>query len=183
MIYVFLLGAEGGLEGAGAAGLQALMGSALKLDVLYAALLTELSLGGAATLGIDDEDVGLDEVERGKEVDDSPTLVDIGFLDGLDVLDHEEALFLGKHGLAVLILQVGGIGTDTYIELAKLRGLLEELYMTAMKKVIATRNEDFFHIIFSTIHFTIYLTSSSLTHGPEGRHNPFLKRSSLTPLT
>lgn len=133
-----LLSAEGSLEGAGAAGFQAGMGGALELDVLDAALLAELTLSVAAALGIDDEDVGLDDIECGEEVDDSPTLVDIGFLDGLDVLDHEEALFLREHGLAVLVLEVGGIGADAYIELAKLRSLLEELYMTAMKKVIAT---------------------------------------------
>ena len=96
------------------------MGGALKLDILDAALLAELTLGVAASLGIDNEDVGLDEVQGGKEVDDSPTLVDIGFLNGLDVLDHEEALFLGEHGLAVLILQVGGIGADADIEVSKL---------------------------------------------------------------
>jgi hypothetical protein len=96
------------------------MGGALKLDILDAALLAELTLDVAAALGIDNEDVGLDEVQGRKEVDDSPTLVDIGFLDGLDVLDHEEALFLGEHGLAVLILEVGGIGTYAYIELTKL---------------------------------------------------------------
>ena len=120
LLAVGLLGAEGGFQRTGAAGLQALMGCALELDVLYAALLAELALGGAASLGIDDEDVGLDEVERGKEVDDSPTLVDIGFLDGLDILDHEEALLLGEHGLAMLILEVGGIGAYTDVQLSKL---------------------------------------------------------------
>ena len=120
LLAIGFLAAEGCLEGAGAAGLQACMGGALELDVLDAALLAELTLGVAAALGIDNEDVGLDEVQGGEEVDDSPTLVDIGFLDGLDVLDHEEALFLGEHGLAVLVLKVGGIGTDAYIELTKL---------------------------------------------------------------
>ena len=120
LLAIGLLGAEGCLEGAGAAGLQACMGGALELDVLDTALLAELTLGVAAALGIDDEDVGLDEVQGGEEVDDSPTLVDIGFLDGLDVLNHEQALFLGEHGLAVLVLKVGGIGTDAYIELTKL---------------------------------------------------------------
>ena len=114
------------------------MGGALKLDILYSALGTELTLGVAASLGIDDEDVGLDEVQGGEEVDDTTALVDIGFLDGLDILDHEQTLFLREHGLTVLVLQIGGIGTDTYIELAKLGGLLKELYMTAMKEVIAT---------------------------------------------
>ena len=120
LLAIGLLGAEGCLEGAGAAGLQTCMGGALELDILDAALLAELTLGVAAALGIDDEDVGLDEVQGGKEVDDSPTLVDIGFLGGLDVLDHEEALFLGEHGLAMLVLEIGGIGTDAYIELTKL---------------------------------------------------------------
>ena len=145
----FVLGAEGGLEGAGAAGLQPLVGGALQLDVLDAALLAELTLLGTAALGIDDEDVGLDEVERGEEVDDAPTLVDIGFLDGLDIAYHKQTLLLREHGLAVLVLEVGGIGADAYIEVAKLGGLLKELDMAAMKEVVTTGNEDFFgHIAF-----------------------------------
>lgn len=79
------------------------MGGALELDVLDAALLTELTFGGAATLGIDNEDVGLHDIERGDEVDDAATLVDVGFLDGLDILYHEQTFLLGEHGLAVLI--------------------------------------------------------------------------------
>ena len=114
------------------------MGGALQLNILDATLLAKLTLGGAASLGIDNEDVGLDEVERGDEVDDTTALVDVGFLDGLDILDHEQTLLLREHGLTVLVLEIGGIGTNTYIELAKLGGLLEELYMTAMKKVVAT---------------------------------------------
>ena len=144
MSRVFCLSAESGLEGAGAAGLQAGMGGALELDILDATLLAQLTLGGAAALGIDNEDIGLDEVERGDEVDDATTLVDIGLLDGLDIAHHEEALLLGEHGFAVLILEIGGIGTDTYIEVAKLRGLLEELDMTAMKEIIAAGHENFF---------------------------------------
>ena len=38
-------------------------------------------------------------------------------------------------------------------------------------------------MIFSTIVSTIYLTSSSLTYGPAGKHMPTLKMASLTPLT
>ena len=111
----FLLGAESGLERARAAGLETCMGSALELDILDAALFTELALRSATSLGIDNEDVGLDDIEGGYEVDDTPTLVDIGLLNGLDILDHEEALLLGEHRLAVLVLEVGGIRTDTYI--------------------------------------------------------------------
>ena len=137
-----MLGAEGGLERAGAAGLEACVGGALELYILDAALLTELTLGGTAALGIDDEDVGLDEIERGDEVDDSTTLVDIGFLDGLDILDHKQTLLLGKHGFTVLVFQVGSIRADTYIEVSKLRGLLEKLYMTAMEQIIAAGDEN-----------------------------------------
>ena len=116
----FLLGAEGGLKGAGAAGLEACVGGALQFYILYAALFAQLALLGAAAFGIDDKDVGLDNVERGNEVDDSPTLIDIGFLDGLDIAHHEEALLLWEHGFTVLILQIGGIGADADIEIAKL---------------------------------------------------------------
>ena len=146
-----MLGAEGGLEGAGAAGLEACVGGALKLYILDAALLTELTLGGTAALGIDDEDVGLDEVERGDEVDDTTTLVDISFLDGLDILNHKQTLLLREHGLTVLVLEIGGIGADAYIEVTKLGRLLKKLHMTAMKEVVATRNKDF--LIY---HLTIY---------------------------
>ena len=118
-ISLFLV-AKGGLERARAAGLETCMGSALELDILDAALFAELTLGSATSLGIDNEDVGLDDIEGGYEVDDTPTLVDISLLDGLDIAHHEEALFLGKHGLAVLVLQVGGIRTYAYIELTKL---------------------------------------------------------------
>ena len=116
----FLLGAESGLERARTASLKTCMGSALELDILDAALLAELTLGSATALGINNEDVGLDNIESGYEVDDSPTLVNIGFLNGLDILHHEEALLLREHGLAMLILEVGGIGTDTHIQLTKL---------------------------------------------------------------
>lgn len=143
----FLLGAEGGLEGAGAAGLEACVRGALKLDILDATLLAQLTLLGTAALGIDDEDIGLDEVERGDEVDDTTALVDVGFLDGLDIAHHEEALLLGEHGLAVLILLVGGIGADAYVQVAKPGGLLEELDMTAMKEIIAAGDKNFFRHI------------------------------------
>ena len=113
--------------------MQAFGWSTFQFNVLNTSLFAELTLGLAAAIGIDNEDVGLDEVERGKEVDDSPTLVDIGFLDGLDVLDHEEALFLGEHGLAVLVLEVGGVGADAYVQVSKLGGLLEELDVAAMQ--------------------------------------------------
>ena len=139
-----MLSAKGGLEGAGAAGLEACVGGALQLYILDAALLAELALLGTATLGIDDEDVGLDEIERGEEVDDATALVDIGLLDGLDILDHKQALLLGEHGLAVFILEIGGIGADTYIEVAKLGGLLEKLYMTTMKQIITAGNKNAF---------------------------------------
>ena len=143
-----MLGAEGCLEGAGAAGLEACVGGALELYILDAALLAELTLGGTAALGIDDEDVGLDEIERGDEVDDSTTPVDISFLDGLDILNHKQTLLLREHGLTVLVLEIGGIGADTYIEVAKLGGLLEELYMTTMEEVVTTADKNFFvHIL------------------------------------
>lgn len=116
----FLLGAESCLERARTASLKTGMGSALELDILDAALLAELTLGSATALGIDNKDVGLDNIESGNEVDDSPTLVDVGFLDGLDILHHEEALLLREHGLAMLILEVGGIRSDTHIQLTKL---------------------------------------------------------------
>ena len=116
----FLLGAESGLERARTTGLKTGMGSALELDILDAALLAELTLGSATALGIDNKDVGLDNIESGYEVDDSPTLVNIGFLNGLDILHHEEALLLREHGLAMLILEVGGIRSDTHIQLTKL---------------------------------------------------------------
>ena len=142
-----MLGAEGGFQGAGAAGLEACVGGALELYILDAALFAELTFLGAATLGIDDEDVGLDEIERGDEVDDSTTLVDISFLDGLDILNHKQTLLLREHGLTVLVLEIGGIGTDAYIEVTKLGGLLKELHMSTMKEVVASGNEYFFHII------------------------------------
>ena len=135
---------EGGLEGAGATGLQAFVGGALKRDILDTALGAELTLGIASAFGIDYEDVGLDNIESGYEVDDSPTLVNIGFLNGLDILHHEEALLLREHGLAMLILEVGGIGADADIEVSKLGGLLEEFYVTAMEEVITSRNKNFF---------------------------------------
>ena len=118
------------------------MGGALELDVLDATLLAQLTLGVAAAFGIDNEDVGLDKVKCGKEVDDSSTLVDIGFLNGLDILDHEQTLLLGEHGFTVLVLEIGGIGTNTYIQVTKLGGLLEELYMTAMEEVVATADKN-----------------------------------------
>ena len=108
------------LEAGAAAGFEAGVGGALEFDVLDAALGADAAFLVAAALGVDDEDVGLDEVKGGKEVDDSPTLVDIGGLDGLDVLDHEEAFFLGEHGLAVFVLEVGGVGADADVEVAKL---------------------------------------------------------------
>ena len=37
----------------------------------------------------------------------------------------------------MLIFQVGGIGTDTDVELTELGCLLEELYMAAVKKIVA----------------------------------------------
>ena len=88
LLAVGLLGAEGGLEGTGAAGLETCMGGALQLNILDAALFAQLAFLGTASLGIDNEDVGLDDIERGDEVDDAAALIDIGFLDGLDILDH-----------------------------------------------------------------------------------------------
>ena len=41
----------------------------------------------------------------------------------------------------------------------------------------------FYLIIFALIFSTMYLTSSSLTYGPLGRHNPLRNNSSLTPFT
>ena len=140
----FLLGAEGCFEAARASCLQALVGGAFELDILDASLLTELAFGFTATLGIHHKDVGIDDIEGRNEVDNTTTLVDIGFLDGLDILYHKQAFLLGKHGLTVLILLIGGIRTDTYIEVAKLGGLLKKLNMTAMEKVVTTRYE-YFH--------------------------------------
>ena len=144
----WLLLAEGGFEGAGAAGLEAGMGCALELDVLDASFFAKLALGWAAAFGIDHEDVGLYDVEGGDKVDDSTTLIDIGFFHGLDVPYHEEAFFLGEHGLTMFVLEVGGIGPYAYIEVAKLGGLLEELYVSAVKQVVTTRYEDFFAHLF-----------------------------------
>ena len=96
------------------------MGCALELDVLDTSLFAELALGRAATFGIDHEDVGLYNIEGGNEVDDSTTLVDIGLLDGLDVLDHEETFFLGEHGFTMFIFQIGSIRAYAYIEVTKL---------------------------------------------------------------
>ena len=112
--------------------MKAFVGGALQFDILDAALFAELTLGRAAAFGIDYEYIGLDQVECGDEVDDATAIVDIGFLDGLDILDHKQAFLLGEHGLTMLVLQVGGIGADAYIEVAKLGGLLEELDVTAM---------------------------------------------------
>lgn len=139
-----MLGAEGGFQEAGAAGLEACVGGALQFYILDAALFAELTLGRAAAFGIDHEDVRLNNIERGDEVDDTTALIDVGFLDGLDILDHKQAFFLWEHGLSVLILQIGGIGADAYIQVAIQRGLLEELYVAAVKKVVAAADEYFF---------------------------------------
>ena len=164
MSCILLLGAEGGFQGAGATSLKTCMRGAFEFDILDATLLAELTFGGAAALGIDDEDVGLDEVERGDEVDDTATFVDVGLLDGLDITNHEEAFLLREHGLAVLVLLIGGIGADAYIEVTKLGGLLEKFYMTAMKEVVAAGYKDFF-----IYHFTIYylqLSTDTITYHP-----------------
>ena len=151
-----LLGAQSGFEATGAAGLKALVRGTLQLYLLDASRLAELALGSAAALGIDDEDVGLHEVERGDEVDDATALVDVGFLHGLDVLYHEQAFLLGEHGLAVLVLQVGGIGANAYIEVTELGGLLEELHVAAMQEVVTARNKNLFHLLFTDLRCIIW---------------------------
>ena len=115
-----LLGAESSFEGAGAAGFQAFVGGAFELDILDTSLLAELALGRAAAFGVDDEDVGLHDIEGGNEIDDSTTLIDIGLLDSLDIFYHKQTFLLGEHGFTVLIFQVGGIGTDAYVQVTKL---------------------------------------------------------------
>ena len=72
------------------------------------------------------------------------SLVDVGFFYGFDIPDHKKTLFLGKHGLAVLVFLIGRIGTNSHIEIAKLGGLLKELYMTGMKQVVTAADKDFF---------------------------------------
>ena len=107
-------------------GFEACLGHSLQHDILYTSLLTELSLGFAATVFVDDEDIGLHTVDGVDEVHHAAASVDIGFLDVADGTDHIEAFLLGVDGLARLELLDGGIGADADIQVAIAGGLLEE---------------------------------------------------------
>ena len=137
------LGVESALDRCRAAGLEALVGRALKLYVLDAALAADLRLERRAAVGVDHETVRLDQVQRRQKVDHSAALVDHGVLDVADRLDHKEALVLREHRLMMLVLKYRSVRSDADIQVAVLRRLAEKLHMPAVQQVVASGDKDF----------------------------------------
>ena len=134
------------------------MGSALKFNVFYAALIAKLALGIGAAFGIDHENVGFYHVEGRNEIEHAASLVNIRVLYRLDVLHHKQAFLLGEHRLAVLVLFVCCVGANSYIKVAELRRLLEELHMAAVQQVITTADKYFLvHLYLIALFYTLLL--------------------------
>ena len=135
--------AQGSLEGGRTACRESFCRCALQLDVFYTPLCADTPLLLTAPFGIDDKDVRLDKVERGQEINDATTFVDIGILDIAYGLHHEKTFFLREHGFAVLVLLVGSIRTNAHIEVAILGSLFEELHVSRVEQVVTSADENF----------------------------------------
>ena len=120
------------------------MGSTLQLNVLDPSLPADPALFITAAFCIDHKNVRTDNIQCRKKVNHTSAGIDICIFDIADTLDHEQTLFLRKHRLAMLVLEICLIGTDSHIEIPVAGGLHEELHVTAMEKVIASADEYFF---------------------------------------
>ena len=119
------------------------MRSTLQFNVLNPPLLADAALFVAASFGIDYENVRTHKVQCRQIVDDAASCIDEGVLDIAYALHHEEAFLLREHRLAMLVLQVGGIGAYSHIEIPEAGGLHEELHMPAMQQIITSADENF----------------------------------------
>ena len=119
------------------------MRGALKFDILYASFLADAALIVASAFRIDYENVRLHYIQSRNVVDDSASGVDVGVLHIFDALDHEEALLLREHRLAVLVFEVGLVRSYSHIEVTVSGGLDEEFYVAAVQQVVAAADKYF----------------------------------------
>ena len=104
----------------------------LQDDVLDSSVLAELSLGVAASVGVDYEDVGFDSVDSSDEVHDSVSVVDECVGDVSDGFHHEESFLLGVDGFVSFIVEDGLVASDSDVEVAVLCCLSEEFDVSAV---------------------------------------------------
>ena len=112
-----------------------------QLDMMFPA---ELLLGRSETVGVHEEDVGLQRLHFRLEIHDAAAPVDPGVLHTAERFDHIKPFRLGIDGLPVFQCEDGLVGTESDVKIAQFRRFLKESDMAAVKHVVATAYKNFF---------------------------------------
>jgi len=125
-------------QGSGGAGWQAGFGDAFQDEVVDAEFGAELFFGGGMAVFVDDENVGTKCAEIGLKIEDAGAFVNPGIGDVAAGFDHIEAFLFGIDGASAFQVANGGIGTDSYIQVAIRGYFFEESDVPAVEHVITT---------------------------------------------
>ena len=120
------------------------MRDALGDDVFDAVFFAKIFLRGRVSVGIDEEDVGLEFEYVFLEVHDAASAIDPRILDAFECLDHVEAFGVGIDGFPGFESENRGVAADADVEIAELGGFFKKRYVPAVEHVVATGDENFF---------------------------------------